>query len=249
VVLLLLLDLLLLLLLLVAPLTRPPAVLLAGYLPFEEDSMPLLFDKIERADFAMPEWIGQPAADLIRQILQPDPEKRLTIAQIAGHPWMQAQGGEEAWSLEPEDPDLLASKMSRVNSSVPSDLKVVGAGDLSRSSSQSGYLTSQSSQMRLDMLGMDRIGEGSGQSLGGSQGRGSHASAPSLIRNSTSAASGGGGGYVEAGMTSSLDAEAGTASTAAASSLDAKDPRPEKVTPWPGLRLLILKRSLLLTLK
>jgi 5'-AMP-activated protein kinase catalytic alpha subunit len=51
-------------------------VLLAGYLPFDENTMAALFQKIKNADYEFPEWFSADARDLISKILVPDPHKR-----------------------------------------------------------------------------------------------------------------------------------------------------------------------------
>lgn len=64
-------------------------VLLAGYLPFDENTMAALFSKIKSADYEFPDWFSAEARDLISMILVPDPHKRPRITEIKGHPWMQ----------------------------------------------------------------------------------------------------------------------------------------------------------------
>lgn len=64
-------------------------VLLAGYLPFDENTMAALFQKIKNADYEFPEWFTPDARDLIKKILVPDPVKRPRLAELKLHPWMQ----------------------------------------------------------------------------------------------------------------------------------------------------------------
>ena len=61
--------------------------LLSGRLPFDEESQPVLFRKIERGDFNMSHKIPETAQDLIRKILVTDPAARYTVEDILGHPW------------------------------------------------------------------------------------------------------------------------------------------------------------------
>lgn len=63
-------------------------VLLAGYLPFDENTMAALFSKIKSADYEFPEWFSAEARDLIATILVPDPHKRPRLSDIKHHPWM-----------------------------------------------------------------------------------------------------------------------------------------------------------------
>ena len=64
-------------------------VLLAGYLPFEEETMPALFSKIKQADFAYPMWFTPAAKALLSGILVPNPAGRFTLTDVFNHPWMQ----------------------------------------------------------------------------------------------------------------------------------------------------------------
>lgn len=62
-------------------------VLLAGFLPFDEPSLPELFRKIVKGDVAYPKWISDSAISLIAHILNPDPAARYKISDIMQHPW------------------------------------------------------------------------------------------------------------------------------------------------------------------
>ncbi len=48
----------------------------AGTLPFDEPNLPVMFDKIARADFAPAPWWSPELAHLIQHILVPDPLQR-----------------------------------------------------------------------------------------------------------------------------------------------------------------------------
>jgi len=64
-------------------------VLLAGYLPFDENTMAALFQKIKNADFEYPDWFSSEARDLLSKILIPDPHNRAKLSELKNHPWMQ----------------------------------------------------------------------------------------------------------------------------------------------------------------
>lgn len=64
-------------------------VLLAGYLPFDENTMAALFQKIKNADFEYPDWFSSEARDLLSKILVPDPHSRAKLSELKNHPWMQ----------------------------------------------------------------------------------------------------------------------------------------------------------------
>ena len=61
--------------------------MLCGYLPFEDDDNDILYDKICKGKFTIPNHVSEKARDLLNKILVTDPKKRLTIYQIKNHPW------------------------------------------------------------------------------------------------------------------------------------------------------------------
>lgn len=61
--------------------------LVCGHLPFEDPNTSNLYRKILSGEYKTPKWISPEVKDLIRKILETDPEKRLNISQIRQHPW------------------------------------------------------------------------------------------------------------------------------------------------------------------
>lgn len=61
--------------------------LLCGCLPFDEDSVPLLFSKIKKGKYSIPVTMPSSPRELIAQILVVDPLVRLTIPQIRDNFW------------------------------------------------------------------------------------------------------------------------------------------------------------------
>jgi len=64
-------------------------VLMAGYLPFEENDLPSLYEKITAAKYSCPYWFSPGATSLIRRILDPNPRTRITIEEIRENPWFK----------------------------------------------------------------------------------------------------------------------------------------------------------------
>ena len=60
-------------------------VLLAGFLPFEENTMIALFLKIKNADFTYPSWFSREVRTLLDKVLVSDPTKRLTLNELKHH--------------------------------------------------------------------------------------------------------------------------------------------------------------------
>jgi 5'-AMP-activated protein kinase catalytic alpha subunit len=61
--------------------------MICGFLPFEEKNNELLFNKIIEGKFNIPLFVSEPAKDLLRKILNVDPNKRYNITEITSHPW------------------------------------------------------------------------------------------------------------------------------------------------------------------
>ncbi|WVZ92744.1 hypothetical protein U9M48_038788 [Paspalum notatum var. saurae] len=62
-------------------------VLLAGSLPFPEDNIAAMFRKMSRGDYRCPPWLSTDARRLIPRLLDPNPDTRITVAQLVETPW------------------------------------------------------------------------------------------------------------------------------------------------------------------
>ncbi len=62
-------------------------VLVVGSLPFNEKTLPQLFEKVRKVDFPMPSFLSLELRNLIASILVADPKKRSSIADIKHDPW------------------------------------------------------------------------------------------------------------------------------------------------------------------
>ncbi|XP_004370541.1 tribbles homolog 3 [Trichechus manatus latirostris] len=76
--------------------------MLAGHYPFQDSKPALLFGKIRRGAFALPEGLSAPARCLVRCLLRREPADRLTATGILLHPWLR------------EDPCCLAPSRSHL---------------------------------------------------------------------------------------------------------------------------------------
>ncbi|KAM3129286.1 hypothetical protein pb186bvf_018573, partial [Paramecium bursaria] len=62
-------------------------VMMCGYLPFEDSNTNTLYKKILAASYKLPNFLSSDAADIIKLILNPDPDARPGIDDIRKHPW------------------------------------------------------------------------------------------------------------------------------------------------------------------
>lgn len=90
-------------------------VLLAGYLPFDENTMAALFVKIKKAEFEYPDWFSQDARDMLSKILVTDPSKRSRLVDIKAHPWFS-----QGHSLPAQAPSNPSKAVSPPKSKLPS---------------------------------------------------------------------------------------------------------------------------------
>lgn len=67
--------------------------MLAGFLPFDDDNTDVLYQKIIEGKFNMPNWISSEAQDILKRIINKDPEQRMTIQDIYEHDWFKKNSG------------------------------------------------------------------------------------------------------------------------------------------------------------
>ncbi|GFS42583.1 CBL-interacting protein kinase 5 [Actinidia rufa] len=62
-------------------------VLLAGFLPFQDENLVNMYKKVFKAEFEFPPWISSEARRLISKLLVVDPQRRITIPAVMRVPW------------------------------------------------------------------------------------------------------------------------------------------------------------------
>ncbi|KAL1809774.1 hypothetical protein ACET3Z_026764 [Daucus carota] len=62
-------------------------VLLAGFLPFQDENMMKMYNKVFKSEYEFPPWMSSEAKRLISKLLVADPAKRITISAIMRVPW------------------------------------------------------------------------------------------------------------------------------------------------------------------
>ncbi|KAH9852188.1 Pkinase-domain-containing protein [Lenzites betulinus] len=65
--------------------------LLAGRLPFDDEDLPTLLEKVKIGKFTIPSDVDPRAQDLIRRMITKDVRKRITIPEILCHPFYTSQ--------------------------------------------------------------------------------------------------------------------------------------------------------------
>ncbi|XP_034916365.1 CBL-interacting serine/threonine-protein kinase 25 [Populus alba] len=62
-------------------------VLLAGFLPFQDENVMKMYRKVFKAEYQFPPWFSTDSKRLISRLLVADPEKRITIPAIMRNHW------------------------------------------------------------------------------------------------------------------------------------------------------------------
>lgn len=73
--------------------------LLVGALPFDDDNLRQLLEKVKRGVFHIPHFVPPDCQSLLRGMIEINPERRLTLSEINRHPWVTA-GGKGELELE-----------------------------------------------------------------------------------------------------------------------------------------------------
>ncbi|WOH11945.1 hypothetical protein DCAR_0831441 [Daucus carota subsp. sativus] len=64
-------------------------VLMAGYLPFHDQNIMIMYKKIYRGEFRCPRWFSPELTRLLTKILDTNPETRMTIPEIMNNRWFK----------------------------------------------------------------------------------------------------------------------------------------------------------------
>ena len=78
-------------------------VLLAGFLPFQDDNIVAMYRKIYRGDFKCPPWFSSEARRLITRLLDPNPMTRITIAKIMDSSWFKKSAPKSILTKEEQE--------------------------------------------------------------------------------------------------------------------------------------------------
>ncbi|CAH8264681.1 unnamed protein product [Arabidopsis lyrata] len=64
-------------------------VLMAGYLPFDDKNILVMYKKIYKGQFKCPKWFAPELARLVTRMLDTNPDTRITIPEIMKHRWFK----------------------------------------------------------------------------------------------------------------------------------------------------------------
>lgn len=61
--------------------------MICGYLPFEDPNTSKLYKKILGGEYSIPKFVSEDCADMMKKVLNTDPETRFKVRQIREHAW------------------------------------------------------------------------------------------------------------------------------------------------------------------
>ncbi|GFZ19957.1 serine/threonine protein kinase 1 [Actinidia rufa] len=64
-------------------------VLTAGYLPFNDPNLMMMYKKIYKGEFRCPKWMSSDLRRFLSRLLDTNPETRITVDEIVQHPWFK----------------------------------------------------------------------------------------------------------------------------------------------------------------
>lgn len=67
--------------------------LLVGALPFDDENLRHLLEKVKRGVFHIPHFVPAECQTLLRAMIEVDPEKRITLTEVLRHPWVMGGSG------------------------------------------------------------------------------------------------------------------------------------------------------------
>ena len=107
---------------------------MTGRLPFDDDNIRSLLQKVKIGHFEMPDEIKDPARDLLKRMLEKEPERRITVAEILRHPFFVSRPPKPIPGRALVDPPSLdeverpISSPSDIDSDIMGNLKTLWSG-------------------------------------------------------------------------------------------------------------------------
>lgn len=88
-------------------------VLLAGFLPFQDDNLVAMYRKIYRGDFKCPPWFSPEARRLVTKLLDPNPSSRITISKVMDSSWFKKSLPKVVRTKEEQEYDATCDKAAK----------------------------------------------------------------------------------------------------------------------------------------
>ncbi|KAJ6431512.1 hypothetical protein OIU84_018902 [Salix udensis] len=60
---------------------------ISASLPFNDSNLAVMYRKIHKGEYQLPSCLKKPVKSIINQLLEPNPNKRMSIEALMNHPW------------------------------------------------------------------------------------------------------------------------------------------------------------------
>ena len=67
--------------------------LLNGFLPFDDEHTAFLYELIKKGEYEVPDWLSPSSVEIISQLLQTHPDRRISVDELLAHPWLMKNHG------------------------------------------------------------------------------------------------------------------------------------------------------------
>lgn len=74
--------------------------LLVGALPFDDDNLRNLLEKVKKGVFHIPHFVPSDCQNLLRSMIEVDPGKRISLQDVFRHPWVSGSSNGKDVELE-----------------------------------------------------------------------------------------------------------------------------------------------------
>ncbi|KAF8401781.1 hypothetical protein HHK36_012727 [Tetracentron sinense] len=102
---------------------------LAGFLPFDDSILTVMYRKIHRREFQFPSWFSKPVRLLISRLLDPNPETRISIHDLMEVTWVK-KSFQSKGCKSPLDLEIMPAKDCKFDSFRTAPLNVLNAFDI-----------------------------------------------------------------------------------------------------------------------
>ncbi|OVA09865.1 Protein kinase domain [Macleaya cordata] len=85
-------------------------VFLAGYIPFDDSNIVLMYQKILRKDYKFPSWFSKPVRKVISNLLDPNPDTRMSIEEVMETSWFKKSLQIKSMIKQPLDLEKMVPK-------------------------------------------------------------------------------------------------------------------------------------------
>ncbi|KAJ3019023.1 hypothetical protein HKX48_002458 [Thoreauomyces humboldtii] len=104
--------------------------LLTGNLPFDDENIRRLLQKVKSGSYFIPEHVSEGAKDLLKRMMVTEPARRITMQEIFRHPWFSSYKTKNKPNPPAVDPaQLHVDDVTQIDPDILESLSLLGWGD------------------------------------------------------------------------------------------------------------------------